>query len=101
MLPPYSHQALLCANAKNKQVAEDFLREAAGLLKSIQIDTVEIWGPVANIFEKKADYYYFNLYLQSDDRKALHQMLATFNEHIDTLKLKNKVRWYLDIDPIE
>jgi len=56
---------------------------------------------VANIFEKKADYYYFNLYLQSDDRKALHQMLATFNEHIDTLKLKNKVRWYLDIDPIE
>jgi primosomal protein N' (replication factor Y) len=101
LLPPFSHQALLCANAKNKQMAEDFLREAAGLLKSIQIDAVEIWGPVANIIEKKSDYYYFNLYLQSNDRKALHQMLSTFNEHIDTLKLKNKVRWYLDIDPIE
>ena len=101
LLPPFSHQALLCANAKNKQVAEDFLREAAGLLKSIQIDVVEIWGPVANIIEKKSDYYYFNLYLQSNDRKALHQMLSTFNQHIDTLKLKNKVRWYLDIDPIE
>jgi primosomal protein N' (replication factor Y) len=101
LLPPFSHQALLCANAKNKQVAEDFLREAAGLLKSIQIDAVEIWGPVANIIEKKSDYYYFNLYLQSNDRKALHQMLSTFNEHIDSLKLKNKVRWYLDIDPIE
>ncbi len=101
LLPPFSHQALLCANAKNKQMAEDFLREAAGLLKNIQIDAVEIWGPVANIIEKKSDYYYFNLYLQSENRKALHQLLSTFNEHINTLKLKNKVRWYLDIDPIE
>ncbi len=101
MMPPFSHQALLCSNAKNKQNAEDFLREAVSLLKSIKIDTVEIWGPVANIIPKKSDYYYFNLYLQSNDRKALHQILLTFNKHIDTLKLKNKVRFYLDIDPIE
>ena len=101
LLPPFSHQAVLCANAKNKQIAEDFLREAAGLLKNIQIDAVEIWGPVANIIEKKSDYYYFNLYLQSENRKTLHQMLSTFNKHIDTLKLRNKVRWYLDIDPID
>lgn len=101
MMPPFSHQALLCANAKNKQNAEDFLREVAGLLKSVKLDSVEIWGPVANSIEKKADYYYFNLYLQSNDRKALHQMLATFNRHIDTIQLKNKVRWYLDVDPID
>jgi len=101
MLPPFSHQALLCANAKNKQNAEDFLREAANLLSNIKIDTVEIWGPVANIIEKKSDYYYFNLYLQSNDRAALHQILSTFNEHIGSLKLKNKVRWYLDVDPVE
>ncbi|MCH9711297.1 MAG: primosomal protein N' [Proteobacteria bacterium] len=101
MMPPFSHQALLCANAKNKQNAEDFLREVAGLLKSVKLDSVEIWGPVTNTIEKKADYYYFNLYLQSNDRKALHQMLATFNRHIDTIQLKNKVRWYLDVDPID
>jgi len=101
MMPPFAHQALLCANSKNKQHAQDFLHEAAVLFKNIQMDTVEIWGPVANIIEKKADYYYFNLYLQSDNRKALHQILSTFNKHIDNLKLKNKVRYYLDIDPIE
>ena len=100
-LPPYSYQALLCANAKNKQIAENFLNEAASLLKSIKIDEVEIWGPVANVIEKKSDYYYFNLYLQSNNRKRLHQMLSTFNQHVDQLQLKNKVRWYLDIDPIE
>lgn len=101
MMPPFSHQALLCANAKNKQNAEDFLREVAGLLKSVNMDGVEIWGPVTNSIEKKADYYYFNLYLQSNDRAALHRMLATFNQHVDTIKLKNKVRWYLDVDPID
>lgn len=101
MMPPFAHQALLCANAKNKQYAEDFLREVAGLLKSIEMNNVEIWGPTANSIEKKADYYYFNLYLQSNDRAALHQMLATFSQHIDTIKLKNKVRWYLDVDPID
>ena len=101
MMPPFAHQALLCANAKNKQNAEDFLREVAGLLKSVNMDSVEIWGPVTNSIEKKADYYYFNLYLQSNDRAALHQMLATFSQHVDTIKLKNKVRWYLDVDPID
>ncbi len=101
MMPPFSHQALLCANAKNKQNAEDFLREAATLLKSIQMDSVEIWGPVANTIEKKSDYYYFNLYLQSNNRATLHQILSTFNQYVNTLKLKNKVRWYLDIDPVE
>ena len=101
VLPPFSHQALLCANAKNQQNAENFLHEAANLLKNIEIEAVEIWGPVANIIEKKSDYYYFNLYLQSSNRAALHQLLATFNQYVDKLTLKNKVRWYLDIDPIE
>ncbi|BAF61258.1 primosomal protein N' [Candidatus Vesicomyidisocius calyptogenae] len=101
MMPPFSHQALLCANAKNKQNAENFLHEAAILLKSIQMNSVEIWGPIANTIEKKSDYYYFNLYLQSNNRVTLHQILSTFSQHINKLKLKNKVRWYLDIDPIE
>ncbi len=100
-LPPFSHQALICANAKTKHNAKDFLQEIANLLKNISIDSVEIWGPVTPVIEKKADYYYFNLYLQSTDRKALHQMLSTLNQHTDILSLKNKVRWYLDIDPIE
>jgi primosomal protein N' (replication factor Y) len=101
LLPPFSHQALLCANAKQQQLAHDFLQEAANLLKSIKIDKVEIWGPVAQVIEKKSDYYYMNLYIQSENRKALHQMLSTFQANLSTLKLKNKIRWYLDIDPTE
>lgn len=101
MMPPFSYQVLICANAKVKKNAQDFLQEMANLLRSIKIDSVEIWGPVAPVIEKKSDYYYFHLYLQSEDRKALHQMLSTLNKYVNKLTLKNKVRWYLDIDPIE
>jgi len=101
IIPPFAHQALICANAKNKQNAEAFLNEALALIDSIKVDNIEKWGPVPATIEKKADYYYFNLYLQSTDRSALHQLLSTFNEHVNNLKLINKVRWYLDIDPQE
>ncbi|VVM24949.1 Helicase PriA essential for oriC/DnaA-independent DNA replication, partial [uncultured Gammaproteobacteria bacterium] len=50
---------------------------------------------------EKSRLLLLNLYLQSVDRKSLHQMLATLNQHTKILTLKNKVRWYLDIDPIE
>ncbi len=100
-MPPFSYQALICAHAKIKHNAKEFLQEIANLLKNININSVEIWGPVTPIIEKKANHYYFHLYLQSTDRKALHQMLATLNQHTDSLSLKNKVRWYLDIDPVE
>ena len=100
-LPPFSHQAMICANAKNKTQAETFLNEVALLLRSIDLPSVEIWGPVPGVIEKKADYYYFNLYLQSAERQALHQMLNTMYEHIDSIKISGSVRWFLDVDPIE
>ena len=100
-LPPFSHQAILCANAKNKTQAEDFLNDLAQLLRSIDLLSVEIWGPVPGVIEKKADYFYFNLYLQSSNRQALHQMLNTMYEHIDSIKASSSVRWFLDVDPIE
>jgi len=100
-LPPYSHQALICANSKNKNNAEKFLNEVADLLKNIDIDSVEIWGPVSAVIEKKANYYYFNLYLQSINRNQLHRVIKTFYKHLETIKINSSVRWFLDVDPID
>ena len=100
-LPPYSHQALICANSKNKNNAEKFLNEVADLLKNIDIDSVEIWGPVPAVIEKKANYYYFNLYLQSINRNQLHRVIKTFYKHLETIKVSSSVRWFLDVDPTD
>ena len=98
-LPPYSHQALICANSKNKNNAEKFLNKVADLLNNIDIDSVEVWGPVPAIIEKKANYYYFNLYLQSINRNQLHRVIKTFYKHLETIKINSSVRWFLDVDP--
>ena len=71
------------------------------LLNSIDIDSVEIWGPVPGVIEKKSDYYYFNLYLQSSNRNKLHQIIKTFYKYLEKIKVSSSVRWFIDIDPIE
>ncbi len=100
-LPPFAHQALICANAKNKNLAENFLNEVAQLINSIEIESVEIWGPVPGVIERKSDYYYFNLYLQSEDRGQLRRLIQTFYQHVETIKVSSSVRWFVDIDPVE
>jgi len=101
LLPPYAHQALICANAKDKNAAEKFLNEVAQLINNIDIKSVEIWGPVPGVIEKKSNYYYFNLYLQSADRSKLRRLIQTFYQHVEKIKVISSVRWYVDIDPIE
>ncbi|MFL2466336.1 MAG: primosomal protein N' [Candidatus Pseudothioglobus sp.] len=100
-LPPFAHQALICANAKNKILAENFLTEVAQLINSIEIESVEIWGPVPGVIERKSDYYYFNLYLQSEDRGQLRRLIQTFYQHVETIRVSSSVRWFVDIDPVE
>ena len=100
-LPPFAHQALICANAKNKISAENFLTEVAQLINSIEIESVEIWGPVPGVIERKSDYYYFNLYLQSEDRGQLRRLIQTFYQHVETIRVSSSVRWFVDIDPVE
>ena len=73
----------------------------AQLINSIDIESIEIWGPVPGVIEKKSNYYYFNLYLQSKDRIQLHRLIKTFYKHIETIKVSSSVRWFIDIDPIE
>ena len=100
-MPPFAHQALICANAKDKDQAKQLLEQVLSVIEQIQMEGVDKWGPAPASIEKKADHYYFNLYLQAADRAHLHQMLSTLTPHIEALPLANKVRWYLDVDPIE
>jgi len=53
------------------------------------------------VIEKKSNYYYFNLYLQSADRSELRRLIQTFYQHVEKIKVTSSVRWYVDIDPIE
>ena len=41
------------------------------------------------------------LYIQSTTRGALDSLIATFYHNIEMLKLRKKVRWHIDINPMD
>ena len=100
-LPPFSFQALLRAHANNTEVPLQFLNAIADLAKCSNPGSTQIWGPVAAPMAKRAGFYRYQLLLQNHNRRELHALLDELVPQIDKLKLAKKVRWSLDIDPID
>ncbi|MCK5354281.1 MAG: primosomal protein N', partial [Methyloprofundus sp.] len=99
-LPPYSYQALLRANAHEQQAPLDFLLAVAGLISEYGTDILAL-GPVTAPMPKRAGQYRYQLLLQHTQRKQLHRLLYWLMPEIERLKQARKVRWSLDVDPID
>jgi len=98
-LPPYSHMALMRAEAKQASEAERFLDEARQLLPSPT--TIEALGPVAAPRPRRAGYQRLQLLLQSSQRPSLRRVLAEWLPVVEQLKSSRRVRWSIDVDPQE
>ncbi len=99
-LPPFSHQALLRVLAVDKQTPQDFLQAVVHLIQEIDNPT-KVLGPVPAPMAKRAGRYRFQLLLQSDKRQDLHYLLDFLIPKIEKIKLAKKVRWSLDVDPVD
>ena len=97
--PPFSRLAVVRASATTAQHALDFLTEARGLAGSPR--AVKLLGPVPAAMAKRAGRYHSQLLLESADRVALHRLLAGWLEKIAELPSARRVRWALDVDPID
>jgi primosomal protein N' (replication factor Y) len=100
-LPPFSFQALLRVYANNPDEPQIFLKAVQQLLGDVPLTNTLILGPVAAPIVKRAGYYHFQLLLQNPQRKGLHALLALLIPQLYTLKEAKKVRWSLDIDPVD
>jgi len=100
-LPPYSHQALIRVQAENAQSPQQFLQAALQLFKRANNGGTEVLGPVPAPMTRRAGQFRFQLLLQSAHRKDLHRLLDSVLPEISKLKEANKVRWSLDIDPVD
>ena len=101
LLPPFSRLALLRAEATASQAPGDFLDEALQLAKPIAGNTVQLWGPVAAPMERRAGRYRMQLMLQSAHRATLQQLLRRWLPAVEKLKSARKVRWSIDVDPVD
>nr|WP_276583955.1 primosomal protein N' [Pseudomonas sp. RIT-PI-AD] len=104
-LPPFSHLALLRAEAHKPGQAEGFLDEACGeaerLMGEAELGGIELLGPVPAPMERRAGRYRAQLLLQGNARAPLHRLLALWLPVLEQMPGGRAVRWSLDVDPID
>lgn len=100
LLPPYGHMALLRAEATDADPPQRFLAEAATLARAHR-GQVEVLGPVPAPMERRAGRYRAQLLLQSGARADLHGLLDAWLPQILGLATARKVRWSVDVDPMD
>jgi primosomal protein N' (replication factor Y) len=95
-LPPAGFQALLRAEAHERQVAEQFLEEAVGIFPAGE---ARVFGPMPAIMERVGGRSRMYLVVQGPARISLHQQVDQWLPALRQLKSGRKVRWAVDIDP--
>ena len=98
-LPPFAHLALLRAEAAARPAALGFLERARALLGTPA--GVSLLGPVPSPMERVGGRYRAQLLLQSASRTALQQALAAAVPALDGLPEARKLRWSIDVDPVD
>ena len=101
--PPYTYFALLRAEATERGRALQFLAKAQKLGVPIanRNNSLELFDALSAPMEKRAGRYRAQLLLKSTTRPALHNCLSAWLPLIEEMPEARKVRWSLDVDPID
>ena len=99
--PPFSRLALLRSAAHKRADAHAFLGSARHRIEQLGADSVRVFGPVDAVMGRRAGRYRAQLLLQSADRRALHAVLRQLRPILEGEPTARKVRWSIDVDPIE
>lgn len=101
-LPPFSHMALLRAEATSATAPQQFLASAAkaGMTCRQQL-AIDILGPVPAPMERRAGRYRAQLIIQAPQRQLLQKFLAMWMTQVHGIRGHAKVRWSLDVDPVD
>ncbi len=97
--PPFSRLAALRASAVTAEAALGFLGEARRLAG--EPGGLRLLGPVPAAMAKRAARHHAQLLLESRERLRLHRFLEEWVPRIEALPSARRVRWALDVDPIE
>ena len=100
-LPPYSYQALIRAEASNASLPMSFLQNVKDTSKQKLTNTTFTLGPFPAPMEKRAGRFRFQLLFQSSNRAELHTLLNHLIPVYESLPQSRKVRWSIDIDPLD
>jgi primosomal protein N' (replication factor Y) (superfamily II helicase) len=102
-LPPFSHLALVRAEARSVDIAAGFLRAAADLARPLAASAdVTLYPPVPPLVARVADIERLQMLIESPSRNALQRLLEAWLPQWHGLKRAHKgvLRWAVDVDPL-
>ena len=106
-LPPYSHLAVLRAEAKTSAAAGSFLAAAAERAQTLpESQSVMVYAPVPLVVARVADVERMQMLVESTSRRSLQAMLSAWLPLLYALRSERKapdqrlLRWAIDVDPL-
>ena len=100
--PPFTHFVLLRAESPHAGIALGFVQLARRLGAELPIsDQIMLGEPLASPMEKRAGRYRAQMLVMSPQRTVLHDFLSRWLDLLDAAPQSRKVRWSLDVDPLD
>lgn len=100
-LPPFSYQAVLRADAPNREPVEHFMQRVAAICQHYGAPDLSLLGPLTPVMERRAGRHRMFFVLQCPQRMRLQHYLQQLLPAIDALTVHHSLRWHLDVDPQE
>jgi len=98
--PPFSRLAAVRDSAKTAESALEFLTEARKLAGTPPRG-LRLLGPVPAAMARRAGRFHAQLLIEGTGRSSLHHFLDSWLPAVEQLQSARRVRWALDVDPIE
>ncbi|CAG0977308.1 Primosomal protein N' [Methylophilaceae bacterium] len=98
--PPHSYIALLKAEANDYALVQRFLRFAADTAHGLG-EKVTVYDPVRSQMERLKGMERGQLMMQANSRQPLQRLLRHLVARLREHPLNVKIRWAVDVDPLE
>ncbi len=99
--PPFARVAVLRAEAAGRDAPMEFLEVARELAAGCDVAGVEILGPAAAPMERRAGHFRAQLLLHAATHAPLQRLFTHWLPALESAPAARKVRWALDVDPLE
>jgi primosomal protein N' (replication factor Y) len=99
--PPFTRIAVLRAEAAGREVPLEFLDRARELAEACAVPGIELLGPAAAPMERRAGHYRAQLLLHGGNHAQVQRLFARWLPQLEELPTARRVRWSLDVDPLE
>jgi primosomal protein N' (replication factor Y) len=97
--PPYAYQAML--RAEGPAMADSLAFLAAAIAGAPASDAVTLYDAVPMRMARLANLERAQLLIESPSRPALQAFLTAWWPHLDNIKAPSRLRWHLEVDPVE